>query len=213
MLSQKKLRFAVGISTVLWALVLRPAQAEENTPSAPPTQAEAAVAEPTETATNDPLTELGAFLDQNPNTEARLRENTALIGDPAFLKNHRQFAEFLDQHPQARADLAAQPCWFLHREFVRQSTPPVTGEQIAEFDKFLDQHPELAKQLTQDPQLLSQKEFFNRTPALQDYVGRHPEIHRTVTVLKPLPLLKRTTSPVLPVKRLDVPKVRIKGKP
>lgn len=204
----KMTRFVLGASAAVFAFI-DSAQGEEPTPAAPlPPPAAAATVQPT---TKDELAQFGEFLDQNPNVEARLRENTALVGDPAFIKNHRPFAEFLAQHPQLRTELSAQPRWFLHREFIRQSTPPVTPEQIAEFDRFLDEHPELAQQLVQNPQLLSQKDFFNRTPALQDYVNLHPEIHRTVTVLRSVPVLNRTT-PNLPVKPPAVPKVRIKGK-
>ncbi|MFT3870448.1 MAG: hypothetical protein QM715_18520 [Nibricoccus sp.] len=205
MLLLKKTRFVLSAAAAVAGFISCPARGEEATAPAPAATAG-------ESVVKDELSLFGEFLDQNPTIEARLREKTALVNDPAFIKNHRPFGEFLELHPAIRAELAARPRWFLHREFIRQSTPPVTPEQIAEFDQFLDQHPELATQLTPNPQLLSQKEFFNRTPALQEYVLRHPEIHRTVTVLKPGPLLK-PVAPIVPAKRPEVPKVRVKVKP
>lgn len=209
---RNKIDLTPGSIAMLLALLTGPALAQENAPAETPATTKPAITE-TEPIKKDDVTLFGEFLDQNPNIEARLRENTALIDDGPFLKNHPQLFAFLEQHPRVRSELATKPRWFLHREFVRQSTPPVTPEQLAEFDRFLDEHPDLAKQLSRNPQLLVQTDFFNHQPALQDYVRRHPEIHRTTTILRPPSnLIRRTVPTVPPVKRPDLLKTRPKGK-
>lgn len=174
MLIPKKTRFVLGTMTVFVVLLARPALGEENTPVAPPPPTAAATAE---LSTKDELAQFGEFLDQNPSIEARLRENTALVSDQAFIKNRPQFAEHLDKHPNTRTELTARPRWFLFREFVRQSTPPVTPGQIAAFDQFLDLHPDLAEQLSHEPQLLGQPDFLGAHAELREYFKQHPEIN------------------------------------
>jgi hypothetical protein len=192
----KNIRLSLGTMTALLALVSWPAKAEENRPPAD----SPAVADPGP-ITNGELARFEGFLDQHPTIEARLRENSALINDPAFLKNHPQLAEFFADHPGISAELAAKPRWFIHSELVRQSAAPVSPEQVVEFDHFLDQHPELAKQLAQHPQLLRQADFLNSHPELHEYLNQHPSIARAAES-KPGNLIKRTEKPK--------PKVKVK---
>jgi hypothetical protein len=195
-LFHKNILLSLGTMTALLAFVSWPALAEENSPPAD----SPAVADPGK-ITNGELVRFEGFLDQHPAIEARLRESPALVGDPAFLKNHPQFAEFLASHPGIQAELAAEPRWFIHRELIRQSATPVTRDQIVEFDRFLDQHPELAKQLAQHPQLLRQADFLNGHPELHEYLKQHPGIARAAES-KPGNLIKRADKPK--------PKVRVK---
>jgi hypothetical protein len=170
--ADRNIRWALGAAVALCAFAALPVLvAQDGVQPNPP--AAAPPANPDPTATGE-LARLGAFLDQHPFIEARLRENPTLADNPAFQRNHPLFAQFLARHPGISAELAARPRWFLHRELVRQSATPITRPQLAEFDRFLDQHPRMERMLVLHPRLLRQPEFLNNNPELREYLKRNP---------------------------------------
>ncbi len=172
----RKIRFALGTAAALCSLAALPALvAADGMPANPPAPPVATSPDPTATGE---LARFGAFLEQHPNIEARLRENPTLADNPAFQRNHPLFAQFLARHPGISAELAARPRWFVHRELVRQSAAPITRAQLAEFDRFLDLHPRLERLLVLHPRLLRQPEFLNNYPELREYLKRHPGVNR-----------------------------------
>jgi hypothetical protein len=182
----RNFRFALAAAALLGcAARLAPAQdAPPANPPAPPAVTNHGPARWGE------LAWFAVFLDRHPNIEARLRENPALVNDPAFQINHPAFAEFLARHPEISAELAARPRWFIHRELIKQAATPVTLAQVADFDRFLNQHPGIERQLAQHPQLLRNPEFLNRHPELHEYLKQHPEIDRAAES-KPGRLMER----------------------
>ena len=187
MSTDQHLRIALRLLAALGAFAVMPAFAQDRGP---------ANSSDTPAATNPganadgELARLAGFLDQHPAIEARLRENPAIVSNPAFQKNHPAFAQFLAHHPEISAELTARPRWFVPRELVRQSATPVTHAQVVEFDRFLDQHPRLEKSLAQHPQLLRHPEFLTNNPELHEYLKRHPGIDRA-SESKPGRLMKR----------------------
>ncbi len=170
MSSERQVRRLLGTAVALCSLVALPAlAAAENGPVVPP----AAVATGPGPVTGE-LAHFGVFLDQHPFVEMRLRENTAILNNPAFLRNHPLVEQFLARHPGLAAEVAARPRWFVHRELARQAGAPLTREQLTEFDRWLDQRPGLEKQLLQHPGLLRQPEFVHNHPELHEYLKRHP---------------------------------------
>lgn len=164
-------RLVFGAAALIGALAAHPALAATSGARA---QAQAAGASSQATATTaDGLAAFGEFLDQHPEVEARLQGNAGLLTNPAFVKNHPAVPQFLARHPEILAELAQQPRWFLHRELGRQSSAPLSREQLANFDRVLDQHPELEKQLVQRPRLLRQPDFVGKHAELRDYLKRH----------------------------------------
>ena len=166
----RNLRFALGVGLALLPVAIPPviAQVAPSANSAT-TSAESGPSRKTKGA----LPEFEEFLDQNPNIDARLRENPALINSQAFQKNHPQIAEFLARNPAIRGELASQPRWFVHREMARESASAVTPAEVAQLDRFLDSNPGLEKQLAQQPHLLANNEFLSRNPKLRDYMQQH----------------------------------------
>jgi hypothetical protein len=179
------------------------AQTDADTPAAP--AAPAAETKPGPPPVNE-VARFGAFLDQHPAIEARLRENAALLDDPVFLKNHPQLATYLASHPNVKAELAKRPRWFLPRELSRPTPAPAPANprQVAELDKFLDQHPDIARQLAQRPQLLRQPQFLNSHPVLREYVNQHPEIVR--------PAAPKAANPKAPPAKAAAPKPNLPAK-
>ena len=202
MQTDRFIRLALRAAAVLLSSASLPALAQENqAPASPP--APSVVSSPGP-ITKGELTRFERFLDQHPNIEARLRDNPAIANNPAFQKNHPQFAGFLSQHPGLSAELAARPRWFIHRELARQSATPITHAQMAEFDRLLDQHPALEKQLAQHPQLLRSPDFLNAHPELHEYLKQHPGLDRAAES-KPGRLMER--------ERIHERAETIKGKP
>jgi hypothetical protein len=168
----RKTRLMLGLTIVApWWWPMLPARAAVGSDPVS-TQTAAAVPGPGTGAAGE-LSGFGTFLEQHPGIEERLREDPALMQDPAFQRNHPMIARFLARHPEITAQLAARPRWFLHWELARQSGTPVTRAQLAEFDRFLDQHPALEQQLIQHPQLLRQPDFLNSHPELRDHLKRY----------------------------------------
>jgi hypothetical protein len=168
----RKTRLTLGLATVaLWSWPALPARAAAGSDPVG-TPAAAAVPGPGPGAAGE-LAGFGTFLEQHPGIEERLREDPAVLQDPAFQRNHPTIARFLARHPEITAQLAARPRWFLHRELARQFGAPVTRAQLVEFDRFLDQHPALEKLLIQHPQLLRQPDFLNNHPELSDHLKRY----------------------------------------
>jgi len=173
----RKTRLTLGLATVaLWswpALLVQAAAGSDPVG----TQAAAVVPGPGPGAAGG-LAGFGEFLEQHPTIEERLREDPALLQDPAFRRNHPTIARFLARHPEITTQLAARPRWFLHWELARQFGPSVTRTQLAEFDRFLVQHPELEQLLVQHPQLLRQPDFLNNHPELRDHLKRNFGVER-----------------------------------
>ena len=172
-----KTRLTLGLATVaLWSWTPLPARAAvggdtANTPTA------ALGPDPGPEAAGE-LAGFGTFLGQHSVIEGRLREDPALLQDPAFQRNHPTIARFLARHPEIAAQLSARPRWFLHRELTRQFGAAVTRAQVAEFDRFLDQHPALEQLLIQHPQLLHQADFLISHPELRDHLKRNFGVER-----------------------------------
>jgi hypothetical protein len=173
----RKTRLTLGLATVaLWSWTAPPARAATGNDSGNTKAAAVSPGPGPETAGG--LAGFGTFLEQHLVIEGRLREDPALLQDPAFQRNHPTIAQFLARHPEIAAQLAARPRWFLHRELARQFGPAVTRAQLAEFDRFLDQHPALEQLLIQHPQLLHQPDFLNSHPELRDHLKRNFGVER-----------------------------------
>ena len=173
----RKTRLTLGLATVaLWPWMALPARAAVGGDTADTPAA--AVGPGPEPEAAGGLSGFGSFLEQHPPIAARLREEPAVLQDPAFQRNHPTIARFLARHPEVTAQLAARPRWFLHRELARQFGSAVTRAQLAEFDRFLDQHPGLEKLLIQHPQLLHQPDFLNNHPELRDHLKRNFGVER-----------------------------------
>ena len=182
----QNVRFALGPVLALLLIHGLPAIAQDQVLSQPPSL-NASSASPIPTGS---LAGFEQFLDQHPNIEARLREDTTLANNPAFQKNHPQFSDFVGRHPALGTELAAKPRWLIHRELRYQSAIQITRGQIAEFDVLLDRHPDLEKQLTLHPKLLRDPTFLTSNPDLHAYVRRHlglDHAHET----KPTRIIKR----------------------
>jgi len=166
----RNLRFAFGVGLALLTVAIPTVIAQ----GAPTANSGTTSAEPGPSQeVIGALPQFEDFLDQNPNIEARLRENPALINSPAFQKNHPQIAEFLTRNPAVKAELASKPRWFVHHEMARRSATPVTPAEVAQLDRFLDSNPGLEKQLAQHPHLLRNNEFLSRNPKLRDFMKQH----------------------------------------
>ena len=150
----------------------------------------AAPSAPTQPSVGGELARFDAFLVQHPLIEARLQANPGLINNLAFQKNHPQLIDFLSTHPGIRAELAAQPRWFIHRELVRQASVRISPAQVAELDRLLDQHPNMERLLVQHPQLIRSAEFLQNHPELKGYIANHPDIDRAAES-KPGRLMRR----------------------
>jgi hypothetical protein len=173
----RKTRLTLGLATVaLWSRTALPARAAVGGGTAD-TPAVAVDSGSGPEAAGE-LAGFGAFLEQHSVIEGRLREDPALLQDPAFRRNHPTIARYLARHPEITVQLAARPRWFLHRELARQFGPAITRAQLAEFDRFLDQHPALEKLLIQHPQLLRQSDFLNKYPELRDHLRRNFGVER-----------------------------------
>ena len=175
--TDRKIRLAFGAAVALCSFAALPALVAEEggAPANPPVPATAASPDPMATGE---LARFGAFLDQHPFIEARLRENPTLTDNPAFQRNHPLIAQYLARHPGIAAELVARPRWFVHRELGRQSAAPITRAQLAEFDRFLDQHPRLERLLVLHPRLLRQPEFLGNYPELREHLKRYPGVDR-----------------------------------
>jgi len=197
----RNLRFALGVGLALLPIAIQPVIAQV----VPLANSATTSAEPSPgRKTNGALPQFEAFLDQNPNIEARLRENPALINSPAFQKNHPQIAEFLARNPAVKAELASKPRWFVHREMARRSATPVTPAEAAQLDRFLDSNPGLEKQLAQQPQLLRNTDFQSRNPKLNDFMKQHGGNDRAGD-FKPGKIQKHVPKPERPEKSKSKP--------
>jgi hypothetical protein len=173
----RKTRLTLGLATVtLWSGTALPTRAAVGGGAADTPAAAVGPGSGPEAAGE--LAGFGAFLEQHSVIEGRLREDPALLQDPAFQRNHPTIAQFLARHPEIAAQLAARPRWFLHRELARQFGPAVPRTQLAEFDRFLDQHPALEQLLIQHPQLLHQSDFLSSHPELRDHLRRSFGVER-----------------------------------
>ena len=171
MSTYRKIRLTLGAVAALGMFCALPCLAAGDQPPTP-------VPTGTGATTAGELYHFESFLDEHPSIEARLREEPAIMSNPAFQRNHPQITQFLARHPEFKAQLAARPRMFVHLELARHSATPVTRAQIAEFDRMLDQHPGLEKMLIQQPHLLRQPEFIGKYAELREYLKRHPGLER-----------------------------------
>jgi len=119
----RKTRLTLGLATVaLWSRTALPARAAVGGGTAD-TPAVAVDSGSGPEAAGE-LAGFGAFLEQHSVIEGRLREDPALLQDPAFRRNHPTIARYLARHPEITVQLAARPRWFLHRELAGNSGPP-----------------------------------------------------------------------------------------
>jgi hypothetical protein len=118
-----------------------------------------------------------------------LKQNPALINDAAFVRQHRELADFLEDHPGVREELKENPSAFMNRErgFERSEGPEAkrpdndtTRAELANFDQFLDSHPNVAKELSKNPSLVDNAGYLSKHPALKDYLEDHPKVREEI---------------------------------
>ncbi len=131
-------------------------------------------------ATRQELANFNQFLDSHPELGGQLRKDPSLVNNADFVQQHPSLQSYLQDHPAVRQQIKDDPNAFMreesrydHREDDRDR---INREELARFDQFLDTHRETAEQLRKDPSLVDNQEFVKNHPALQSYLGEHPEV-------------------------------------
>ena len=120
-----------------------------------------------------------AYLDQHSTLARQLQANPALVDNEEFVEHHRDFADFMQDHPRIREELREHPGQFVwardHFEWTERADEIPAGE-VADLDRFLDRHREAADALRANPSLVSNEEFMENHPGLAQFLENHPDL-------------------------------------
>jgi len=144
------------------------AHAEATAPSPPTPEARSAV--------RPALREFDRFLDHHPLLEDKIRRNSPLIANPAFLKKNPELRDFLKANPKVAEGLKVYPRYFLNRGLLRQASAPVSFKELGAFKDLFQQQPKLELALTAAPELIRDPEYLKSHPALHDFLVGHPAL-------------------------------------
>jgi len=125
------------------------------------------------------------FLDSHRETAEQLRKDPSLVDNEEFVHNHPALQTYLQDHPELRAQIKANPNAFMQQEtrYARYDNREdgmnrdATGHrQAASFGEFLGGHSEISQRLAEDPTLVKNQEYMENHPELQQYLTAHPEV-------------------------------------
>lgn len=128
-------------------------------------------------ATAGELKAMDAFLDAHAVLDDQLRQHPGLANDPAFLKDHPDYAAFLAEHPKVAEQVKDHPRYFVQRALTAQRKQPITPAEVKKLDAFLDQHPEIEKDLESNPKLADDPKFVAAHPELRKFLNEHPKVN------------------------------------
>lgn len=114
------------------------------------------------------------YLTNHPKAADELHGNPALINNPQWLAQHPEVQNWMNRHPNAKADAAENPTSFVNhteRETLNKDRKAVTGT-----DEFLSKHPDMAKELNENPKLIDDPKFLATHPALDNYLKKNPGV-------------------------------------
>jgi len=130
--------------------------------------------------TRQELARFDQFLDDHPEIAEQVRKDPSLVNDAEYEKNHPALQTYLEDHPTIREEVKENPNAFMRQEDRydrREGGHNDTNRgELARFDQFLDSHREIAEQLRKDPSLINDAEYEKNHPALQAYLGDHPQV-------------------------------------
>src|ERR1700730_17079751 len=130
--------------------------------------------------TRQELARFDQFLDDHPEIAEQVRKDPSLVNDAEYEKNHPALQTYLEDHPAIREEVKENPNVFMRQEDRydrREGGHNDTNRgELARFDQFLDSHREIAEQLRKEPSLINDAEYEKNHPALQAYLGDHPQV-------------------------------------
>lgn len=133
-------------------------------------------------------TRMDQFLDDHSNIAKDLTKNPWLINQSKYLKHHKDLERFLEEHPQIREKVAADPTYFTQRQSgfehattgagwsPARSNSGLNDRDLAEMNEFLVKHKKLAKELERDPALVTSQHYLDHNKDLRRFFEEHPQI-------------------------------------
>jgi hypothetical protein len=116
------------------------------------------------------------YLTNDPKVMNELHNNPSLINDPAWLAQHPKVQNYLNAHPNIKADAAANPAGFVNH--TEQETRNTDRTALSNTDAYLARHPGVAKELSNNPHLIDDPKYLADHPDLQTYLNNHPGVKR-----------------------------------
>ena len=71
-----------------------------------------------------PLAHTDNYLDRHPEVERQLQSNPGLVNNQAYMKNHPELHDFMQDHPVARQEWKSHPYKYMNREEHYQAKHP-----------------------------------------------------------------------------------------
>ena len=145
-------------------------------------------------ATRSQLASMDRFLDSHPEIAEQVRKDPALLDNKKFVTAHPALQDYLQQHPEVRQEIDANPNAFMREEdrydhqqegrYDRQQdgrNRDLNRGELASFHQFLGEHSSIADQLTKNPELAKNDEYMEGHPELQQYLQAHPGVRTELT--------------------------------
>ena len=128
-------------------------------------------------ATKATAAEFDSFLDNNPQIERQLARHPELAANARYLKAHPALQNYLQNHPDVRQSMDANPARFMKVEqYYEASGADITRAEVTTFDAFLDSNPAIARDLSRNPALIDNPAYVARHPELQKLLSQNPGI-------------------------------------
>ena len=133
------------------------------------------------------LREFDRFLDHHPLLEDRLRLDSQLIINKAFLEGNPELSNFLRANANVEEGLKVYPRYFLNRALMRQASAPVSFRELAPFKDLFQEQPKLESELKETPESIRDPVFLESHPVLRDFLVQHPALARVFLPSSVLP--------------------------
>ena len=130
--------------------------------------------------TNSEVRNFDQYLDKHQDVRNDLTKNPSLVDDANYLAKHPHLKAFLEQHPNTRQQLKANPGAFLKSENAYEKNENmgvgggVTASELRNWDAYIDKHPDVKADLSKNPHLIGDPNYVAKHPHLKAFLEEHP---------------------------------------
>jgi hypothetical protein len=139
--------------------------------------------------TRGELASMDRFLDSHREIAEQLRKDPSLIDNRQWVANHPALQDYLQSHPEVRAEFRENPNAFMRAEnrydWREGDRDNRIGDrdhgELTSFGQFLGGHSAMAQELSSNPSLANNKEYLANHPELGEYLKAHPAMTQQLT--------------------------------